>query len=164
MKQTQLLEKLIRRVVREEFDMAVEKHITPIKEQLNEVLNQKNGKTTVNDTELSSKLASIKREINQTLNETPTPTQTKSQPSFNLKNKILNEVLNNTTSMSDNEEPVSILDQMKPSMVAGYVDDNTIGDNATTAQVSSNNGLEAIFKKDYSALMKAMDEKKNFRP
>ena len=164
MKQTQLLEKLIRRVVREEFDMAVEKHITPIKEQLNEVLNQKNGKTTVNDTELSSKLASIKREINQTIGETPTPTQTKSQPSFNLKNKILNEVLNNTTSMSDNEEPVSILDQMKPSMVAGYVDDNTVGDNATTAQMPSNNGLEAIFKKDYSALMKAMDEKKNFRP
>lgn len=164
MKQTQLLESLIRRVVREEFDMAVEKHITPIKEQLNEVLNQKNGKTTVNDTELSSKLASIKREINQTIGETPTPTQTKSQPSFNLKNKILNEVLNNTTSMSDNEEPVSILDQMKPSMVAEYVDDNTVGDNATTAQVSANSGLEAVFTKDYSALMKAVDEKKSFRP
>ena len=43
MKQTQLLESLIRRVVREEFDMAVEKHITPIKEQLNEVLNQRDN-------------------------------------------------------------------------------------------------------------------------
>ena len=164
MKQTQLLEKLIRRVVREEFDMAVEKHITPIKEQLNEVLNQKNGKTIIHDTELSSKLASIKREINQTLEETPTPTQTKDQPSFNLKNKILNEVLNNTTSMGENEEPVSILDQMKPSMVAEYVDENTVGNNATTAQAPTNGGLEAVFKKDYSALMKAMDEKKSFRP
>ena len=164
MKQTQLLEKLIRRVVREEFDMAVEKHITPIKKQLNEVLNQKNGKTIVHDTELSSKLASIKREINQTIGETPNPTQTKNQPSFNLKNKMLNEVLNNTTSISDNEEPVSILDQMKPSMVAEYVDENTVGDNATTAQVPTNGGLEAVFKKDYSALMKAMDEKKSFRP
>jgi len=164
MKQTQLLEKLIRRVVREEFDMAVEKHITPIKEQLNEVLNQKNGKTIINDTELSSKLASIKQEINQTLDETPTPTPTKNQPSFNLRNKILNEVLNNTTSIEDHEEPVSILDQMKPSKVAEYVDENTVGDNATTAQLPTNGGLEAVFKKDYSALMKAMDEKKNFRP
>ncbi len=164
MKQTQLLEKLIRRVVREEFDMAVEKHITPIKEQLNEVLNGKNGKTIVKDTELSSKLASIKQEINQTINESPTPTPTKIQPGFNLKNKILNEVLNSTTPINDHEEPVSILDQMKPSMVAGYVDNNTVGDNATTAQIPVNNGLEAVFNKDYSALMKAMDEKKNFRP
>ena len=164
MKQTQLLESLIRRVVREEFDMAVEKHITPIKEQLNEVLNQRDNKTTTHDAELSSKLASIKREINQTIGETPTPTQTKNQPSFNLKNKMLNEVLNNTTSMSDNEEPVSILDQMKPSMVAEYVDENTVGNNAATAQAPANSGLEAVFKKDYSALMKAMDEKKNFRP
>jgi hypothetical protein len=164
MKQTQLLEKLIRRVVREEFDMAVEKHITPIKEQLNEVLNQKNGKTIIHDTELSSKLASIKREINQTLEETPTPTQTKNQPSFNLKNKILNEVLNSTTSMSDNEEPVSILDQMRPSRVAEYVNENTVGENATTAQLPPNGGLEAVFTKDYSALMKAMDNKQSFRP
>ena len=77
---------------------------------------------------------------------------------------MLNEVLNNTTSMSDNEEPVSILDQMKPSMVAEYVDENTVGNNAATAQAPANSGLEAVFKKDYSALMKAMDEKKNFRP
>ena len=164
MKQTQLLESLIRRVVREEFDMAVEKHITPIKEQLNEVLNQRDNKTITHDAEFNGKLASIKREINQTIGETPTPTQTKNQPSFNLKNKMLNEVLNNTTSMSDNEEPVSILDQMKPSMVADYVDENTVGNNAATAQAPANSGLEAVFKKDYSALMKAMDEKKNFRP
>ena len=164
MKQTQLLESLIRRIVREEFDMAVEKHITPIKEQLNEVLNQRDNNITTHDAEFNGKLASIKREINQTIGETPTPTQTKNQPSFNLKNKMLNEVLNNTTSMSDNEEPVSILDQMKPSMVADYVDENTVGNNATTAQVPANSGLEAVFKKDYSALMKAMDEKKNFRP
>tara|TARA_R100000908_G_C3756792_1_gene151635 strand:- start:7096 stop:7590 length:495 start_codon:yes stop_codon:yes gene_type:complete len=164
MKQTQLLESLIRRIVREEFDMAVEKHITPIKEQLNEVLNQRDNNIITHDAEFNGKLASIKREINQTIGETPTPTQTKNQPSFNLKNKMLNEVLNNTTSMSDNEEPVSILDQMKPSMVADYVDENTVGNNATTAQVPANSGLEAVFKKDYSALMKAMDEKKNFRP
>ena len=164
MKQTQLLESLIRRIVREEFDMAVEKHITPIKDQLNEVLNQRDNNIITHDAEFNGKLASIKREINQTIGETPTPTQTKNQPSFNLKNKMLNEVLNNTTSMSDNEEPVSILDQMKPSMVADYVDENTVGNNATTAQVPANSGLEAVFKKDYSALMKAMDEKKNFRP
>ena len=164
MKQTQLLESLIRRIVREEFDMAVEKHITPIKEQLNEVLNQRDNNIITHDAEFNGKLASIKREINQTIGETPTPTQTKNQPSFNLKNKMLNEVLNNTTSMSDNEEPVSILDQMKPSMVAEYVDENTVGNNAATAQAPANSGLEAVFKKDYSALMKAMDEKKNFRP
>jgi len=164
MKQTQLLESLIRRVVREEFDMAVEKHITPIKEQLNEVLNQKGNNIITHDAEFSGKLESIKREINQTIGETPTPTPTKNQPSFNLKNKMLNEVLNNTSPMNDNEEPVSILDQMKPSMVADYVDENTVGNNATTAQASTNSGLEAVFKKDYSALMKAMDEKKNFRP
>ena len=164
MKQTQLLEKLIRRVVREEFDVAVEKHITPIKDKLNEVLNQKPGKTTTHDTELSSKLASIKREINQTLDETPSPTPIKNQPGFNLKNKILNEVLNNTTSMGENEEPVSVLDQMRPSRVAEYVNENTVGDNATTAQLPPNGGLEAVFKKDYSALMKAMDNKQSFRP
>jgi len=164
MKQTQLLEKLIRRVVREEFDMAVEKHITPIKEQLNEVLNQNNGKTTLNDSDLSSKLTSIKQEIAQTFEEPPTPTPTKNQPSFNLKNKILNEVLNSTTSIDSHEEPVSVLDKMKPSMVAEYVDDNTVGDNATTAQLPPNSGLEGIFKRDYSELMKAMDEKQNFRP
>lgn len=164
MKQTQLLESLIRRVVREEFDIAVEKHITPIKEQLNEVLNQKDNNIITHDAEFSGKLASIKREINQTIGETPTPTPTKNQPSFNLKNKMLNEVLNNTSPINDNEEPVSILDQMKPSMVADYVDENTVGNNATTAQVPTNSGLEAVFKKDYSALMKAMDEKKNFRP
>jgi len=164
MKQTQLLEKLIRRVVREEFDMAVEKHITPIKEQLNEVLNQKTNKTTINNSDLSSKLASIKQEINQTFEEPPTPTPTKNQPSFNLKNKILNEVLNSTTSIDSHEEPVSVLDKMKPSMVAEYVDENTVGDNATTAQLPVNEGLEGIFKRDYSELMKAMDEKKSFRP
>ena len=37
-------------------------------------------------------------------------------------------------------------------------------DAAETAQIPVNNGLEAVFNKDYSALMKAMDEKKNFRP
>ena len=126
MKQSQLLEKLIRRVVREELDMAVEKHIVPIKEQLNEVLNQKDNKTSLNDSKLSSKLASIKQEIGQTINETSTP---KNQPAFNLRNKILNEVLNNTTSIDENEEPVSILDKMKPSMVAEYVEENTVGNN-----------------------------------
>lgn len=161
MKQTQLLEKLIRRVVREEFDMAVEKHITPIKEQLNEVLNQKNSKTTINNTDLNSKLASIKQEINQTINEAPTP---KNQPAFSLKNKILSEVLNNTTSIEDHEEPVSILDKMKPSMVAEYVEENTVGNNAAEVQLPNSNGLDKIFKRDYSDLMKAMDEKKNFRP
>lgn len=161
MKQSQLLEKLIRRVVREELDMAVEKHIAPIKEQLNEVLNQKDNKTTLNDSELNSKLASIKQEIGQTINETPTP---KNQPAFNLRNKILNEVLNNTTSIDENEEPVSILDKMKPSMVAEYVEENTVGNNAAEVQLPNNNGLDKIFKRDYSELMKAMDEKKNFRP
>ena len=161
MKQSQLLEKLIRRVVREELDMAVEKHIVPIKEQLNEVLNQKDNKTSLNDSKLSSKLASIKQEIGQTINETPTP---KNQPAFNLRNKILNEVLNNTTSIDENEEPVSILDKMKPSMVAEYVEENTVGNNAAEVQLPNNNGLDKIFKRDYSELMKAMDEKKNFRP
>jgi hypothetical protein len=164
MKQTQLLEKLIRRVVREEFDVAVEKHITPIKDKLNEVLNQKPGKTIIHDTELSSKLASIKREINQTFDETPPPTPIKDQPGFNLKNRILNEVLNSTTSIDSHEEPVSILDQMRPSRVAEYVNENTVGNNATTAQLPPNGGLEAVFKKDYSALMKAMDNKQSFRP
>ena len=64
----------------------------------------------------------------------------------------------------ENEEPVSVSDQMRPSRVAEYVNENTVGENATTAQLPSNGGLEAVFTKDYSALMKAMDNKQSFRP
>lgn len=163
MKQIELLEKLIRKVVRDELEMAVDNHITPIKESLNEILN-KSPKNTLNDSKLESKLNSIKQSITQTDIHQPTSAPVNQQPSFNLRNKILNEVLSNTAPLSEDADPPSVLDQIKPSMVADYIEKNQEEPIPPTPNTSGNSALEEIFNRDYTGLMEKMEENKNFRP
>jgi hypothetical protein len=162
MKQIELLEKLIRKVIREELEMTVDKHIAPLKESLNEVLS-KNPKDILNDSKFESKLNSIKQSITQTTDQ-PTSTPVKQQPSFNLRNKILNEVLSNTVPLNEKENPPSVLDQIKPSMVADYIGKNQEEPIPPTPNTPGNSALEEIFNRDYTGLMEKMEEKKNFRP
>ena len=160
---TTLFKKMIKEAVKEAIQEELREILLEAVKAPKQVITESAPQRTVlNNDGLSSKLSSIRKSMEDTLE--PQPTKTPSKPVYNLKNKILNEVLNSTTSIVDHEEPVSVLDTMKPSMVANYVEENPIDGNAVAAQVPLKSGLENIFNRDYSGLMKAIDNKKTYRP
>jgi hypothetical protein len=135
----ELFEKLIRKVVREEVDMAIERHSKSINERLNEI--------------------SIQKPINNTSHMGFDPTKLEvpvNKLANGIKDPSLREIFENTDPLDDNKV-TSVLDNFRNLQESAF---NSESPNPSPIP----KGPEAAFMKDYSGLMKAIDEKKNFRP
>jgi hypothetical protein len=128
----ELFEKLIRKVIREEVDMAIERHSKSINERLNEISSPKTQFVTNNLGTTTNKLAD------------------------GIKDPSLKEIFENTSPLDENQV-TSVLDNFRNLQESAFNSDDSYSAPAPT-------GPEAAFMKDYSGLMKAIDEKKNFRP
>lgn len=142
----ELFEKLIRKIIREELEMTVE----PLKKQLNEIKSQ----------------SSISK---------PLGTNNTSQANFNpnslevsnsnklvdgIKDPSLKEIFSTIEPLEDNKV-TSVLDSFRSLQEQAFHSEDP-----SSIQVDNtpSTGLEQVFMKDYSQLMNAIDNKKNFRP
>ena len=135
-----IFKKLIREVVREELDYKFSR----LEKKLNEVLVNGNTNSIVEDRAPQLNSSSTKK--TNTQSKVPTPTLPQSNPVL-TKDSILNDILAETAASDDwkkiNEEP-----QVQ------YVTDNT---------QNLPEHLTEAFTKDYSQVMKKVEEKARFK-
>ena len=135
-----IFKKLIREVVREELDYKFSR----LEKKLNEVLVNGNTNSIVEDRAPQLNSSSIKK--TNTQSKVPTPTLPQSNPVL-TKDSILNDILAETAASDDwkkiNEEPQ-----------AQSVTDNT---------QNLPEHLTEAFTKDYSQVMKKVEEKARFK-
>ena len=140
-------ENLIRKIVREEIDYALRREIKSLKEDLRDEL-----KPTI--TEHKERMIEVPETAKNSLREKimgNDPLKTKTfKPQTFTSNNALNDLLNETAQGDTN------LDRATPT-----VSMDTIGGIPTEATPKV---VQEAVNRDYSALMKAIDKKKNNRP
>ena len=138
---TTVFEKLIRKVVREEIDYALQREIRSLKEDLRSEL-----KPTIKE---NSKITtSISKKTSPTLNKKIINKQ--NFVSNNTLNDLLNETAQGDTNLESSTSPVSI---SQPFTSADPMPIETM-----PTEIAN------VVNRDYRELMRAMDKRKNHRP